>query len=298
MLTRLDPWNNLLRTTIAAFAAGVAGADAVTVLPFDTPLGIPDELGRRLARNISSLLIAESHVAAVFDPAAGAPALERLTSRMADAAWAEFSRIEAAGGIVAALADGSFHQRADVTAAERARRIATRTAPITGVTEFPDLTEAVPTRRPWPEPVSDPSWAAAFHRLRDRPISTPVFIATLGPVAEHSARAGFVVQALAAGGVRCVTAGATTSAGDVVAAYATASVTGELPVVCVAGSDTRYAALGSDTISALRTAGARWVVSAGVPNGLPVDDSLTVGDDILAFLHRTRARLALEPAST
>ena len=99
MMTRYDPWVNLLRTTVAAFAAGVGGADAVTVLPFDTRLGVPDALGRRMARNISSLLISESHVAAVHDPAAGAHAVEMLTAELAEAGWAEFQRIEAAGGI-------------------------------------------------------------------------------------------------------------------------------------------------------------------------------------------------------
>ena len=56
MMSKYDPWVNMLRTTVAAFAAGVGGADAVTVLPFDSPLGVPDAFGRRIARNTSSLL--------------------------------------------------------------------------------------------------------------------------------------------------------------------------------------------------------------------------------------------------
>ena len=51
MMSAYDPWVNMLRTTVAAFAAGVGGADAVTVLPFDSPLGLPDAFGRRIARN-------------------------------------------------------------------------------------------------------------------------------------------------------------------------------------------------------------------------------------------------------
>ena len=89
MLTKYDPWVNLLRTTVAAFSAGVGGADAVTVLPFDSRLGVPDTLGRRMARNTSSLLISESHVAAVADPAGGSHAVEILTAELAEAAWAE-----------------------------------------------------------------------------------------------------------------------------------------------------------------------------------------------------------------
>src|SRR6478609_1873465 len=41
MMSKYDPWVNMLRTTVAAFAAGVGGADSVTVLPFDSPLGRP-----------------------------------------------------------------------------------------------------------------------------------------------------------------------------------------------------------------------------------------------------------------
>ena len=94
MMSKYDPWVNMLRTTVAAFAAGVGGADAVTVLPFDSPLGAPDALGRRIARNTSHLLIDESHVATVADPAGGAYAVEKLTDDLAVAAWELFGRLE------------------------------------------------------------------------------------------------------------------------------------------------------------------------------------------------------------
>ena len=101
MTSKHDPWVNMLRGTVAAFAAGVGGADAVTVVPFDEPLGVPDAFGRRIARNTSSLLIEESHVAAVTDPAGGSYAVEKLTDDLAVAGWAELGRIEADGGALA-----------------------------------------------------------------------------------------------------------------------------------------------------------------------------------------------------
>ncbi len=293
MMTRVDPWNNLLRTTIAALAAGVAGADAVTVLPFDSPLGIPDALGRRTARNISALLIAESQVAAVADPAGGSYAVELLTERVAEAAWAEFQRIEADGGICAALRDGSFRSRVALVAAERTRRIDHRLAPVTGVTEFPDPAEITPTRRPWPTDEPDPGWARDFHAMRVDPAPVPVFVATLGSVAEHAARAGFLINALTAGGVRSVTSGPTSTVEEVVAAYRAAVADGPLPVVGVAGSDKICAGIGLDVIAALRDAGAHWVVLAGPAAGLPVDDSLAARGDARAFLLRTRDHLRL-----
>ena len=94
MMTKHDPWVNMLRTCVAAFAAGVGGADAVTVLPFDSRLGLPDAFARRIARNTSTLLVEESHVAKVADPAGGAFAVEKLTDDLAVAGWEELGRIE------------------------------------------------------------------------------------------------------------------------------------------------------------------------------------------------------------
>jgi len=292
MLTRYDPWVNLLRTTVAAFAAGVGGADAVTVLPFDTRLGVPDALGRRMARNISSLLISESHVAAVDDPAGGSHAVEMLTRDLAETAWAEFQGIERSGGVLAALKDGSLRARWASTAAERTRRINTRRQPITGVSEFPNLREVLPNRKSVPVGGAGlpASWAAAFEGMRDEPAATPVFLATLGSVADHAARAGFAANLFAAGGVETVTAGATEGVDDVLTAFRDTGT----PVACVTGSDKAYASGAADVIGALRAAGATRVLLAGRPKGDLadlVDDHVAAGDDVVEFLQRTRQHL-------
>ena len=288
MMSRYDPYVNLLRTTVAAFAAGVGGADAVTVLPFDSALGDPDPFGRRLARNISSLLIAESHVAAVADPAGGAYAVERLTDDLARAAWHELQRIEAAGGVASAWADGSLRSRIDEVVARRDREVATRKRPLTGVSEFPNLDEALLERPGSPDPVR--RYGAAYEAMRDAPAGTPVFLATMGSVAAHSPRALFATNLLAAGGVGVEVAGATAGADDVLAAYA-----GQ-PVVCLAGPDAAYAEWGAPLVAALRDAGATRVVLAGRPGeaSVPpdlVDDFCAVGEDAVAFLTRTREAL-------
>ena len=290
MLTKYDPWVNLLRTTVAAFAAGVGGADAVTVLPFDTRLGVPDALGRRMARNISSLLIAESHVLAADDPAGGAHAVEILTAELAEAAWAEFQLIERAGGARAALADGSLPGRWASTNAERRRRIASRRQPVTGVSEFPNLREVLPTRPHIADDATELFWAKPFEDLRDEPAATPVFLATLGSVPDHAARAGFMANLLAAGGIDTVTAGRTSGVADVLAAFRETKT----PVVCLTGSDSAYAEIGIDMVNALRGAGAGRVLIAGRPKGELadlVDDQVAVGDDVVDFLRRTRAHL-------
>ena len=286
MMGKYDPWVNMLRTTVAAFAAGVGGADSVTVLPFDSVLGRPDEFGRRIARNTSSLLIAESHVAHVADPAGGSYAVERLTDDLARAGWAELGRIEEVGGIEAALADGSLSARIDETVARRENEVARRKRPLTGVTEFPNLAEVLPERAPDETAARVRRYGASFEALRDDPAASPVFLATMGSVAAHTARATFASNLLAAGGVAVDVAGPTANADELVTAYA-----GQ-PVVCLAGSDTTYAEWAPAAITALRAAGARWVVIAGKPAELEVDDSCAVGVDALAFLNRTREQLA------
>ncbi len=288
MTTRYDPWVNLLRTTVAAFAAGVGGADSITVLPFDVRLGRPDAFGRRMARNISALLIEESHVAAVTDPAAGAYAIEQFTADLADAAWSRFQAIERSGGLLGALADGSLVADWAQTAAGRRALVATRRMPITGVSEFPNLAETLPARESWPAAPDVPAWAADFEAMRDEPIDDVVYLATLGPVAQHSARAGFVTNLLAAGGIPVRSAGRTDTVEDVLGGYA------DDGVVVVAGTDAAYAEWGADVITALRSAGAGTIVLAGRP--VPevadlIDDHVAAGQDAVDVLHRIRAVL-------
>jgi methylmalonyl-CoA mutase len=295
MTTRYDPWVNLLRTTVAAFAAGVGGADAVTVLPFDVRLGVPDAFGRRMARNISALLIEESHVAAVADPSAGAYAIEMLTHEMAEAAWAQFLAIDGAGGVLGALGDGSLRAGWAGTAARRRGQVATRRRPLTGVSEFPNPAETLPVRAPWPDPPEAACWGTDFEAMRDDPPADAAFLATLGTVAEHSARAGFVTNLLAAGGVAARSAGRTETVEDVFASY-----DGER-VVVVVGTDTAYADWGADVITALRSGGAETIILAGRPvpavAGL-IDGHVVVGQDVVEFLGRVGGALLGEVASS
>jgi methylmalonyl-CoA mutase len=295
MMGKYDPWVNMLRGTVAAFAAGVGGAEAVTVVPFDAALGVPDAFGRRIARNTSSLLISESHLARVADPAGGSYAVERLTDDLAVAGWTELGRIEESGGLAAATADGSLQSRIDEVIAMREQQVARRTRPLTGVSEFPNLAEKLPERPPYPGADEVRRYGASYEALRDEPATTPVFLATMGSVAAHTARATFAANLFAAGGVAVVPAGPTQDAQAVLAAYS--SEGGGQPVVCLAGSDAAYADWGAAVVILLREAGARRIILAGTPGERTVpadlvDDSCATGVDALAFLTRTREALA------
>jgi methylmalonyl-CoA mutase len=159
MTTRRDPWVNLLRTTIAAFSAGIGGADSVLVLPFTAALGLPDAFGRRVARNTQHILLEEANLWRVADPAAGAGGFEALTSALCEKAWALFQEIEREGGLVQSLARGSLQDRIAAVREQRERAAATRKDPLTGVSEFPNIHEA-----PVSVLIASPPLAADRHR--------------------------------------------------------------------------------------------------------------------------------------
>ena len=280
MMSRYDTYVNMLRTTVATFAAGVGGADAVTTLPFDEPLGLPEAFSRRIARNTSSLLIDESHVAAVTDPAGGAHAVEKLTDDLARAAWDLFGQLDAADDLVDAIRP-LIAEAVDA----RALQIAKRRLPLTGVSEFPNLHEELPTRRPYAAGRADVfRYAHEFEAMRDARAAKPVFLATMGTVAQHTARATFAANLFAAGGVDTVAAGATDGVDALVAAYDGS------PVVCLCGTDATYAKLGEAAVTALRDAGATYVVVAGKAD-IGADAKAAMGLDALAFLRTIRQEL-------
>jgi methylmalonyl-CoA mutase len=273
MTSAFDVHVNLLRGTVAAFGAGVGGADALTVVPFDEPTGAVSDLGRRMARNTSTLLVAESHVAVVADPAGGAYCVERLTDDLARVGWAELGRIETEGS-------QAFDDRVADVRVRREADVATRRRPVTGLSTFPRPADRPPGRRNLTY-----RWGKAFEALRAEPSAAGVFLATLGPVAAHTARAGFATNLFTAGGVAVDVAGATSGVDDLVAAY------DGRPVVCVAGPDAAYAEWGADAADSLRSAGAGHVVVMGAAQPW-ADDSFREGDDAVDFLTRTRAALA------
>ncbi len=154
MLSRQDPRVNVLRATTAGFAAGVAGADSVTLHPFDGAAGVPDAFGRRLARNTQLLLMEESGLARVLDPAGGSWYVEDLTERLAAAAWDLFTSVEADGGMAVALAGGRLAAEADAAWAARLARLESGEEVVTGVTRFQDPDEE-PLVRPDLPPAPD-----------------------------------------------------------------------------------------------------------------------------------------------
>ncbi|MEV6806257.1 methylmalonyl-CoA mutase family protein [Streptomyces sp. NPDC051132] len=291
MMTRRDPWVNMLRTTIAALAAGVGGADAVTVLPFDHALGLPDAFARRIARNTSSILIEESHLARVVDPAGGSWYVERLTDELAGAAWEFFRSIERDGGQAAVLRSGRLRTDLATTWAARSKKLASRREPVTGVSEFPLLAEKPVERAPAPEPPSGGLPRVrrdeAYEDLRARSDAhlaktgarPRIYLATIGSPAEYTARASFAANLFQAGGIEPVTEGGFADSGATEA------------VLC--SSDARYAEEAGQAAEALRAAGARHVFLAGRGDHPGVDAYVFAGCDAVDVLSATLDRMGV-----
>lgn len=141
MMTARAPYVNMVRATLAALAAGVGGADSITVLPFTSAIGLPDSFARRIARNTQTILIEEANAHRVADPAAGSGAIEALTDALARKAWDLFTEIEASGGIVDGLFSGRIQAMIRTVRETRADDIARRKSLITGVSDFADPDE-------------------------------------------------------------------------------------------------------------------------------------------------------------
>jgi len=283
MLTRYDAHTNMLRGTVATFAAAVGGADAITTRPFDSALGEPDGFARRMARNVSALLIGESGLDRVADPSGGAGAVEMLTSRLAQSAWSEFTSIERSGGIDAAVASGALAAAVARARADRDRRIATRRRPITGVSEFPDAAESSGDLPPRPASSATGAlhrWSEPFEAMRDDPPPQPMLLVRIGTEAAASPRVTFARNLLAAGGV-AVTEVAYDGVGGVSAAAA-----------MLAGADRDYADHAVEVVARLRAAGVPRLFVAGRPKNVDIDaEAVAVGDDVLTFLSSVRVAL-------
>ncbi|WP_069735111.1 methylmalonyl-CoA mutase family protein [Streptomyces sp. EN27] len=305
MMTRRDPWVNMLRTTLATLGAGVGGADSVTVLPFDHALGLPDAFARRIARNTSTILMEESHLARVIDPAGGSWYVERLTDELAVAAWAFFQEIERAGGLPAALRSGTVAERLAATWATRSAKLARRKEPITGVSEFPMPGERPVEREPAPDAYAGAPGGLprvrrdeAFEALRTRSDahlaatgSRPkVFVAALGPAAAHTARVSFAVNLFGAGGIEAVHDPVSVDAGT--AAGALAASGASVAVLC--SSDALYAEQAEQVAGALKSAGASRVFLAGRPGEYAdVDAYVFAGCDAVAVLTSVLDRMGV-----
>ncbi len=356
VLTLRDPYVNLLRNTVACFAAGIGGAEAITSVPFDSVAGSPDAMSRRVARNTVLVLQEEAHLHRVIDPAGGSWYLDWLTDQVADKAWGIFQDVERGGGMLPAIQTGWVAQQIDSAFAPRAKNLGRRKEGITGVSEFPNVGEP-PVVRPAPDRIglraaatqrlasarrASPAltamtWASqrvataidaaeqgasigqlaralGFHTeptvvppLTPHPFAEPfeelraasdswqaargkrprVFLASMGPVTHHTARATYAKNFFEAGGFEVIGNDGFRDADAATKAFTDSGAS--VAVIC--SSDKLYPEVVPRVAPRLRAAGARSVVLAGNPGaneaawrGAGVDRFIFIKCDVLATL--------------
>lgn len=348
VLTQRDAYVNLLRNTVAVFAAGVAGADSITSVPFDAMLGEPDEFSRRIARNTALILQEESHLNRVLDPAGGSWFLDRLTQQIAEQGWSIFQQVERHGGMQRALTSGWVAAQIESAFAPRAKNIARRKEGITGVSEFPDVAEPRVNRAPLDsqairaaarnrtiksrKPIASLETLTAGRNLMELAIAAAaqgatigqlahglafgqetttipalptryfaqpfeqlraasdawhaahgkrptVFLANMGPLSHHTARATYAKNFFEAGGFAVVSNSGFTDAAAAVKAFAESGAS--VAVIC--SSDKLYPEIVPPTVAALKAVGVRSVVLAGNP-GANEDAWRTAGVDRFIFI--------------
>jgi methylmalonyl-CoA mutase len=287
-LTRLDPHVNMLRVTTEALAAVLGGVDALHISPFDGVggAGSGEAFPRRIARNVHALLAEEFGFAAPADAAGGSWCIERLTDELARKAWEIFRGIEAAGGLPATLRSGEVQKMLAAAATEKARAAGSRKLGLIGTNLFPNLRETPLA----PAPASAAKAAATcervtrfaafrvaagFEALRDastafaaRTGAKPrVFLAKMGPVAQHKARADFAAGFFAPGGFEPVAKESFATAAEAAAAVVASSA--QVAVLC--STDDTYPELVPVFAAAVRAARPEMTL---VLAGLPADESV------------------------
>jgi len=264
----------------------------VLVFPFDVAIpdgfpGMATSFARRMARNIQLLLLEESHVGRILDPAGGSWFVEDLTEQLARQSWQHFQSIEKHGGFVDAR-DYLADQIGEI-AARRTDDIAHRRTTITGVNEYPNLGEpALPQNDSQNSPLAAGNlvrYAAAFETLRDRSDaylartgSRPqALLLPLGPLAEHNIRTTFAANLLASGGIEAVNPG-TVDADGVAKAVADA---GSPTVAVICGTDGRYGTEAAAIVEAARREGISHVCLAGPHQAVAETDPKQQPDEFL-----------------
>jgi methylmalonyl-CoA mutase len=317
MMTQRDPYVNMLRTAIAVTAAGLGGAHNISALPHTAAIGLPDAFARRVARNTQLVLLEESNLAKVSDPAAGSGAVEDLTAKLCAAAWALFQYYDKAGGAWAALEQGLIQRGVASVREKRQAAAARRKDAITGTSDYPNLHEdaarvvdvprvAQPREqgaKPSIAPLPSIRLAEPFEALRDKSDAMlkatgarpKVFLANLGKLSEFTARATFAKNFYEAGGIEALGNDGFKDQAEMIAAFKASGVR----LACLCSSDKVYEAQAATAAQTLTAAGAT-VALAGRPGELEarllaagVKTFIYMGCDVVSTLQAAHAILAV-----
>ncbi|MEI8234389.1 MAG: methylmalonyl-CoA mutase family protein [Verrucomicrobiota bacterium] len=274
--SKLDPYVNMLRDTTEALSAVAGGADIINVNPFDAVVREPDEFSKRIARNTQLILAEECHFDHVVDPGGGSYYIETLTAQLAEAAWTLFQQVEQAGGMIKALEAGIPQKQVKAVAAKKAEQVAQRRLSLIGVNVYANATEKplegkapkcccagevhVPSNIETLAPVRG---AEPFENLRaavNASAKKKIFLANMGPLRQHKARADFSTGFFQAGGYEVLENRGFQTADEAAAA----AIASGASVAVICSTDDTYPEIVPALAPKLKAAGLH-VVLAGYP---------------------------------
>jgi methylmalonyl-CoA mutase len=289
-----DPYVNILRTTTETMAAAIGGANAITVLPFDSTYKKADEFSERIARNQQVIIKEEAYLSKVADIAGGSYYIENLTHAIAEAAWKLFQSVEEKGGITAVIKDGSVYAEIEKTCLQRDMDIATRKTLILGTNQHPNQQESMLGKI---QPVTKPTdlttklkcyrGALAFEAIRlatedhvlkgnKKPV---VFLFTIGNLTMRKARAMFSSSFFGCAGYSIIENSGSNSVEEGVES----AIKANADIVVICSSDEEYAELLPKASKLLKEKNNKIkVVVAGYPTAI-IDQLKSAGAD--DFIH-------------
>ncbi|WP_141993860.1 methylmalonyl-CoA mutase family protein [Bacillus sp. B4EP4a] len=267
--TLYDQHVNILRTTNQAFAAAIGGIQYLQIHPFTHATGETDDFSERIARNTHLILKEETNITTVADPAGGSWYVEQLTDELAEKVWAKFLEIDAVGGILELIKQGTLQKEIAEVYQGRVQNAAFRKESIIGTNVYPNPADKIktPTRNNHVSymkvekpvgitPLDLDRVSIQFEQIRLRSekykelcgTAPTIGLINLKNLKSYKPRADFVKSLAAAGGIETIgSKGCQTveEAVDYVAAT-------KLPIYCVCGSDADYSELAPLTIKEIK----------------------------------------------
>jgi methylmalonyl-CoA mutase len=314
--TVYDPYVNILRATTQAFSSVVGGVGGLTVEPFDAAIRLSDEQSRRIARNIQVMMQNEFNLSTPVDPAGGSWYVETLTAQLAEAAWKELQHIEEQGGLLASLKSGGLQAAIAATLSERFKKLSTRADRAVGSNMYANTQEtrlstagrALPANccggncegdGETVTAIAPHRWTEQLEALRvkteEYTVKTgkklKVFLANMGPLSQHKARADFTIGFMEVGGFEVLK----NDGFDSVEAAAEAAIASGAQTAVICSTDDTYPALVPLLVRAIKAKTPNMLVLlAGLPapefkdayTEAGMDDCIHVRADCLSIIRK------------
>jgi len=132
-LTKAQPLNNVIRTTLQALSAVLGGAQSLHTNGMDEAYAIPSEEAMKIALRTQQVIALETSVTNVVDPLGGSYYVEALTNQVEADVLGILAKVDALGGTIKAIEEGFFQREIADSAYDFARRKAAGEQPVIGV---------------------------------------------------------------------------------------------------------------------------------------------------------------------